>query len=104
MGPAALLPAVPHSATVEHKGTEVIPGEVSVGAPIATVGYGLPLWGRKKREAEAEAEADPEADPEAWLWILWILWWILWTSLWIWILWTSLRIWVWILWLRSITI
>merc|ERR1711992_146053 len=58
--PAALLPAVPHSAAVEHKGTEVIPGEVSVGAPIATVGYGLPLWGRKKREAEAEA------DPEAW--------------------------------------
>jgi len=63
-----LVGGLPHSATVEHKGTEVIPGAVAAGESIpgATVyaghyGYGLPLYGRKKREAEAEAEADPES-------------------------------------------
>ena len=35
-----LLGAVPHSATVEHKGTEVIPGAVSIGVPIASPGFG----------------------------------------------------------------
>jgi len=59
------LPALTHGATVEHKGTEVTPGAVTVGEPVS-LGYAvpLPLWGRKKREAEPEAEA--EADPESW--------------------------------------
>merc|ERR1739838_917447 len=65
--PEALLAHVPHGATFEHKGTEVIPGAVSEGEPIASVayaghyGYGYPHWGRKKRDPEAEAEADPAA-------------------------------------------
>merc|ERR1711997_1417656 len=63
----ALLAHVPHGATVEHKGTEVIPGAVSEGEPIAAVaytghyGYGYPHWGRKKRAPEAEADAAAEA-------------------------------------------
>merc|ERR1739838_806828 len=70
--PEALLAHVPHGATFEHKGTEVIPGAVSEGEPIASVvyaghyGYGYPHWGRKKRAPEAEAEAEAEADPAAW--------------------------------------
>jgi len=66
-----LVGGVPHSATIEHKGTEVIPGAVAAGESIpgTTVyaghyGYGLPFYGRRKREAEAEAEA--EADPKSW--------------------------------------
>merc|ERR1719369_828742 len=62
-----LVGGVPHSATFEHKGTEVIPGAVAAGesVPGATVyaghyGYGLPPYGRRKREAEADA------DPESW--------------------------------------
>merc|ERR1739838_824717 len=41
--PEALLAHIPHGATFEHKGTEVIPGAVSEG------------------EAEGVSEADPEA-------------------------------------------
>merc|ERR1711971_1158978 len=70
--PQALLAHVPSGATFEHKGTEIIPGAVSEGEPIASVayaghyGYGYPHWGRKKRAPEAEAEAEAEADPAAW--------------------------------------
>jgi len=80
-----LAPAAPHLHTVEHKGTEIIPGAVAAGTtPVAYAapygygygyGYGLhhPLLvaapaaaeeaavtdARKKREADPEAEADP---------------------------------------------
>merc|ERR1712088_1605 len=42
--PEALLAHVPHGATVEHKGTEVIPGAVSEGEPIASVAYAGPYY------------------------------------------------------------
>jgi len=87
LGENFLAPAAPHLHTVEHKGTEIIPGAVAAGAtPVGYAapygygygyGYGLhhPLLvaapaaaeaaavtdARKKREADPEAEA--EADP-----------------------------------------
>merc|ERR1712088_960594 len=85
LGENFLAPAAPHLHTVEHKGTEIIPGAVAAGTtPVAYAapygygygyGYGLhhPLLvaapaaaeeaavtdARKKREADPEAEADP---------------------------------------------
>merc|ERR1719350_463549 len=66
LGENFLAPAAPHLHTVEHKGTEVIPGAVAEGT--TPVGYAAPYahgWvltpARKKREADPEAEA--EADP-----------------------------------------
>merc|ERR1712066_518259 len=89
---APLLPAVPINPTAVHKGSEVIPGAVTAGDPIAGptvyaghLGYGLPYhgWGygygiahppvvaAAPAAAPAEApaavdDADAEADPESW--------------------------------------
>merc|ERR1712051_591916 len=70
-----LAPAAPHLHTVEHKGTEIIPGAVAAGTtPVAYAapygyghgyGYGLhhPLLVAAPAAAEEAAETEAEADP-----------------------------------------